>query len=235
MEVPSKDLIALINHLAPGFLAAWVFYRLTSYSKPSAFERIVQALVFTLIIEVGTSIVRILMMGFGSLLFSVGVWTNDSDLAWSLVLALFLGLIFSYVANNDVLHAFLRKKNFTKRTSFPSEWCAAFEMHGYAENLNEEERWIVLHLSDGRRLFGWPREWPHQADEGHFIIQKPEWLLPSGERAPVQIDEALLIAAADVKMVEFLKPDKDIVGESEAVGKSLKLLVNLQEDEKHGK
>jgi len=37
----TKDFIILVTYLLPGFLAAWVFYGLTSPPKPSQFERVV--------------------------------------------------------------------------------------------------------------------------------------------------------------------------------------------------
>ena len=42
----------LLFPLSGGFFAAWVFYGLTPFSKPSGYERTVQALIFTIIVEV---------------------------------------------------------------------------------------------------------------------------------------------------------------------------------------
>ena len=44
----SKEVVALLTFLMPGFLVAWVFYGLTSHAKPVQFERVIQALIFTL-------------------------------------------------------------------------------------------------------------------------------------------------------------------------------------------
>ncbi len=52
MENLSTEIVGLIYQLLPGFIAAWVFYGLTSYIKPSAFDQIVQALIFTVIVKV---------------------------------------------------------------------------------------------------------------------------------------------------------------------------------------
>ena len=48
----SKDVVALLQYLAPGFIMAWVYYGLTSHAKPSQFERVVQALIFTVVLVV---------------------------------------------------------------------------------------------------------------------------------------------------------------------------------------
>ena len=43
--------MAVLTFLLPGFVAAAVFYSLTSHPKPSNFERVVQALIFTIVVE----------------------------------------------------------------------------------------------------------------------------------------------------------------------------------------
>mgnify|MGYP000737068882 FL=1 len=51
MENIATDVISLLRYLLPGFLSAWIFYGFTSFKKPSQFERVVQALIFTLLIQ----------------------------------------------------------------------------------------------------------------------------------------------------------------------------------------
>lgn len=54
----AKDTVALFAYLLPGFVTAWVIYGLTSQTKPSQFERVVQALIFTFIIQASMPIVE---------------------------------------------------------------------------------------------------------------------------------------------------------------------------------
>ena len=49
MSWPSGDIVGVLTFLLPGFVAASILYSLTSYPKPSPFDRIVQALIFTVI------------------------------------------------------------------------------------------------------------------------------------------------------------------------------------------
>ena len=51
MDSLTNDIVVILQYLLPGFLAAWIFYGFTSHPKPSQFERVVQALIFTLIIH----------------------------------------------------------------------------------------------------------------------------------------------------------------------------------------
>lgn len=65
MEHLAPAVLALLQFLLPGFLAAWVFYAFTSYRKPSEFERVIQALIFTLLIKTVTTVVRLTFLTAG--------------------------------------------------------------------------------------------------------------------------------------------------------------------------
>ena len=44
----SNDIVEILTFLLPGFIAAAVFYSLTSHPRPSEFTMVVQAIVFLL-------------------------------------------------------------------------------------------------------------------------------------------------------------------------------------------
>ena len=48
----ADNFLAVIAFLLPGFITAWIFYGLTSHPKPSQFERTIQALIFTFIVQI---------------------------------------------------------------------------------------------------------------------------------------------------------------------------------------
>jgi hypothetical protein len=171
MELASKELVGVISYLLPGFLAAGVFYCLTAHPKAQPFERIVQALIFTAILQGVVSVFRWFLLLAGRVV-ALGVWTQDVNLVWSLLWAIVFGVAFAGIVNNDVIHDWLRQRDWllrkittpkmegkwawTHRTSHPSEWFSAFSNHN--------RRYVILHLKDGRRLFGWPDEWPDACD-----------------------------------------------------------------------
>jgi hypothetical protein len=190
----SQNLSAFFQ-LLPGFITAGVFYALTAHPKTSEFERIVQALVFTLFLKVLTAPVRGSLLLLGKVWAPFGSWSTDAELAWMIILAFPLGLLVVWIVNKDVCHRWARRFGLTGRTSLPSEWYAAFA---------RERRWIILNLVEGRRLYGWPEEWPDQPDKGHFLIDQPEWVLDDGSRVPIVQTSKFMVPASDVKQVEFL-------------------------------
>lgn len=191
----SKDLIVLIVFLLPGFLAAWVFYGLTSHPKPSQFERVVQALIFTFIIQSIVPLCRWVLELIGKII-AIRPWDNDAEALATLVLGITFGILLARFTNTDTVHKWLRKRGFTTRTSHPSEWYGV---------LSEKVTFVILHFRDGRRLYGWPKEWPVEPDAGQFYIMLPSWIDANGEQFDLPQLDGMLVSAKDVRWVEFLK------------------------------
>jgi hypothetical protein len=193
MENFAKDFVALLQFLLPGFVAAWVFYGLTSYPKPSQFERVVQALIFTAFIQCSVYSIKPMLL-FIANYCPLFTWNKNFEVICSLIISIILGLIFSYFANTDKLHKLLRKFGITRETSYPSEWFGVF-----LKNVT----YVVLHLDGERRLYGWPIEWPSEPNKGHFVLVQASWL--DGEKEiPLDGVEKIVVDSNEVKMIEFM-------------------------------
>jgi hypothetical protein len=198
MEGLAQELIPFLQYLLPGFVTSWLFYALTSYQRPGQFEQIVQALIFTFLIQVGVTLIKYFCFWVGEVWWVVGVWDKTAEPVWAVIMAVLLGLGFSYFANTDKLHAVLRKVGVTRETSYPSEWYNSFLSN---------ESYIVLHLRDERRMMGWPREWPSSPIKGQFVLELPAWLAEDGAHLPLQGAAYFVIDVKEVFWVEFLKGD----------------------------
>jgi hypothetical protein len=208
MENVTMSIISVLQYLLPGFLAAWIFYAFTSFPKPSQFERTIQALIFTSISQTLMIVLKWICLKVGEI-FYIGYWNEQSKIICSTTLACIIGFSFVYFANNDKLHSFIRKLKISKETSYPSEWFGAF-----LKNVT----YIVLHLKDERRLYGWPIEWPSEPDKGHFVLEQVSWLIDEKcketsldettiktKEIPLNGVNSILINVHDVKWVEFLE------------------------------
>ena len=204
----AEDAINLLMFLAPGLVFVGVFRSLTSYPPPSVFDQIVQALIFTIIVQ-------LLCWGVVEL-FHLDV--GEEDVSWktlyppylSFTLAIVLAVLSAATYGNDAIHKWLRLFPVTRETSFPSEWYSAFHRH--------RNCYVILHLNDGRYVHGWPEEWPSQPEKGHFRLSEYTWLTThevdgevtfsyigeeSVERRPYL--ESILIPVSEVCIVEFLR------------------------------
>ena len=106
MSWMSSELVNVLIFLLPGFLTAAIFHSLTPYRKPEAFERIVSALVFTILIQFTTLIVRYFIskaIELPDLLFQIPI-----EIVFALPIAVTLELLFSWLSNNDIPHRNLR-------------------------------------------------------------------------------------------------------------------------------
>ncbi len=191
----SKDLVLILQFLLPGFVTAWIFYNLTSYPKSSQFERVVQALIFTLFIQGLVAIIEYILVTLGQY-WSLGQWNESSSLIVSILIAVLFGITFSYFANNDKIHKLLRAINITRETSFPSEWFSS---------LSNNQTFVVLHFDDGKRLYGWLIEWPSEPKQGHFLIEDPSWVHENEKEEKIPGVKSILVDTKDIKWVEFLE------------------------------
>jgi len=189
----SKEIFYLLNFLLPGFLTAWVIHGLTNHEKPNQFERIIQALIFTVLIQAAVWLLEKAALWAGAI-FVLGYWGNASELLASYSLALFLGLLVAKSSAEDSFYSYLRKLKLTGKSSHPNEWSDVF---------SKFPRFVVLHLEGERRLYGWPEVWPSKPNEGHFFLVYPSWQTDEGSIDITGV-EGVLIDSKEVKWVEFL-------------------------------
>lgn len=189
-DIADLKLLELLLALIPGFLTAEIVGALVLRQERSPLDRVIQALIYTFLSH--------LLWG------TIGWWLPDRPgihLVGLGLCAVFWGLLLTWLINTGMAHRFLRKMRLTRTASRPNEWYDAFY---------RTERHVVLHLNDGRRLFGWPLLYPQRPDRGHVFLTGAEWLdRPEGAPPCPQVD--FLIDVSDVRFVEFLPPkDKDL-------------------------
>ena len=192
----TENLIDALNFLVPGFIAAWLYYGITSHKIPGQFERVIQALIFTVIVRLVVDAIQPVIFWLGTMVPVTGQWTQNVELGWSVLVGVILGAAIGIGAEKDWFHALMRYFRVSEKTSFPSVWYSALRDHyGY----------VVLHLVGGRRLFGWPCEWSKNDRDGHIVISDPIWLQDeSGPHLELSMDEGVLVRTRDIEMVEFV-------------------------------
>jgi len=66
----------------------------------------------------------------------------------------------------------------------------------------------VLHLEGGRRIYGWPIEWPTDPKNGHFVLEQVSWLDGDKETELLGVHQ-MLVDATEVFLVEFMENNKE--------------------------
>ena len=133
MSWVSSEVVGVLGFLLPGFVAAAVFYSLTSHPKPGTFDRVIQTLIFTV---AGQTITAVVVLGIGGTDESTE-WTKGWEFVLSVMVSVALAFLAAYVLNKDVAHRVLRRLGITRETSYPSEWYSTFARH---------RCYVVLHM-----------------------------------------------------------------------------------------
>lgn len=214
MDLPSKTIVDVLSFLLPGFVTASLLYSLTPKPRPIPFERLVQALIFTIVVKEVVDGFALGLDCLGSRFGHIGSWTDQVRLLWSFLVAVALGAVLAWNDNSDRLHALLRRLGVTHQTSFSSEWFGT---------LSQAQGYVVLHLVGQRRLYGWPVEWPNTPEQGHFVMGEAEWLPgeAGGPSTKLVGVHRVLIPVRDVEMVELMEAiTADSAVEGETNGRS---------------
>lgn len=229
MPWASSEAVNVLAFLLPGFVAAVIYYSLTSHPKPGAFERVIQALIFTAVIQ---AVVALLPDSITTAEVDIA-----ADVPWDPVMpvgvAIVVALLVVMVVNYDLAHSLLRRLGVTRETSYASEWYSAFNRHRGLP--------VVLHLVGKRRLYGWAEEWPSHPGEGHFRIVDAAWLDTEEKTPGEEVDASLvqegdaqeggqkavvvgtLIPFTEVEMVEFVSRKSDEESKERSWFKRLRL------------
>ena len=202
------DLLQQFQFLLAGFVAAWVFYGLTPYKRPTPFERVVQALVYTAVVQLLAAALAALaglagLAGYAAWeAKSVKILSGPAGIS---LMAIFMGGAFAWLTNRDYPHILLRKFGITAQTARKCNWADGFDLDGY--------EYIILNLKDGRRLYGWPFAWPDTHADDHFLLKDYAWLPDQGEENEKNPDLSkiasakramIMVASEAVDTVELL-------------------------------
>lgn len=204
MELPSTEVVATINYLLPGFITAWIFYGFTAYRPKNQIERIIEAVIYSTLIQIIIVPIRISLLWIGSVGFAVGVWDHESSMLVSFFVALILGVTTVIIANSSKFHDKVPGW-FSRKTSYPSEWYSAFDRAARESEIDSSKGYISLSLKNGKRVFGWNTEWPNYPDEGHFVIHYPSWVDEENKYEDIRDAIKIVIPVTDVCMVTFIE------------------------------
>ncbi len=124
-------------------------------------------------------------------------------LLFSLIVAIVIGLIWSFLSNHDIIHRVLRWLRVTNSTARSSIWLDSF--------LDMKKRYVIVTLGDDRRLMGYPEYYSNDGDDiGTIFLSKPEWIDNEGKYIPCEVRGILITKVEGIKRIEFLKHKNEI-------------------------
>jgi len=192
-----KELIPILAFLLPGFLTTQLI-DLWVVTKPKEFpDKIVQAFVFTIVNLLCFSILRYIVESFGCCTFDHDQFFTPGNLVLMIVCSVAIALCCAYEMKNERILSFLRTENITKKTAKPSTWLDVF---------SNQQKFIVVHLEDGRRIYGWPSLYSDDPTEESLYLEEASWLDDDNEMLNDPRISIFLTAKSGIKLIEFLDP-----------------------------
>ena len=188
--------VFLFLYLFPGFLGSLVYDFLVESRKRDNFERIVAALVLTLLSSVA------LKVGFGVSLLPVTVDKETPvstvvnaffgrNLLYGSLLSLAIVVVLAICNNSGFTYRLLNWLRLSTRASSADVWADTFDrLRG---------NWIRIRFTDGRSLVGWPKFYSQFGDPREVFLAEASWLVTDGSGALVVED----VAGAGVYISDF--------------------------------
>lgn len=214
--MPSKvEALGIFLILLPGFTCAYVAQYLSVRRKQTEFDKVVEALLFSVILYVLT-----LPMFGNTLPVSWTSSTADRDqylisirLSQLLVLALgsgVLGILYAANINHDWMMKLFRRVGVTERTARSTIWNDVFQEIGGS---------VQVGLTGEIKVIGYLRYYSDEAEDSSMFLENAAWIDKDGKTTPITGPGILLTKAVGIEYVLFLdsgSPELSVEDGSEA-------------------
>jgi hypothetical protein len=201
MEIDKlTDLVPILLFLLPGFVSVGILEVLCVRKAKDVFGRIIEALIFTMLNLACFLVCRGFLEKCLRVKFDHGQFFTTANVTLMAICAIGIGVIFAAEINHEWLLSVLNDKlHLTRKTAKPSTW---------NETWTHAQKFVVVHLDDGRRIYGWPTFYSDDPEERALFLEDASWLdddnnLINGA-SPISI---LLDKHSGIKLVEFLEPN----------------------------
>lgn len=205
--MPDKaEALGILLVLLPGFASAYIVQMLAVRRKQSELDKVVEALIFSLIFYLitlpmfGSTLPlswRVLDANHPDVYQVVVQWKHLATLAG---LALFFGIAYASNINYDLLAQLLFKIGIRIRGSRVNIWNDAFE---------ELDGFVQVGLPGGRRVVGWVRDFSDEESVYELFLESAAWVDENGNQQPINGPGILLTKESGIEYVTFLYEDED--------------------------
>lgn len=193
------ETLTLFLLLMPGFVSSAVLNTIAVRQAKGRVDQMIEALVFSFLIY------GCLVPFFGGSPVSIAVATVEGEttyrptadpafLGWAIGLAVAFALAVGTSITHDLHMKVLRRIGVTFRTARDNTWLDIF---------SDQERYIEVNFTDGRRLFGWPLYYSNHPDEGLLYVCDAAWIDGKGAYVELNAHGILLTRKDDIREIVF--------------------------------
>lgn len=198
----TAETLAIFVYLIPGFISSVILNSVVVRTEKASMKMFIEALVFSFIIY---AIISIFINQSPVVLCSTVIEQktyystsyNSSVIIPVFCIAILIPIILGIFITHDWHMKFLRGIRVTNKTARDTVWLDVFT--------EQRKRKIIVNLSDGRRIFGWPLYYSNTPEEGKLYLYSPAYLLPDGKIQKLPIHGLFLVKEDYITSIEFLK------------------------------
>lgn len=200
--MPEKaEALGILLLLLPGFAAAYLVQLLAARRKQSEFDKVVEALIFSLVLYLLT------LRFFG---YSLPIAWHPGDAKhpneWQIliiwphlltlaILAVVMGALYAASINHNWLTAPFRWLKISERSARSSVW---------NDVLSNLKGFVQVGMSDGRSVIGWLRKYSDEDDSHALFLEEAAWIDSDGKEVPIHGPGILLTKNLGIEYVMFL-------------------------------
>ncbi|PYL05693.1 MAG: hypothetical protein DME33_15845 [Verrucomicrobia bacterium] len=188
-------LIPILLFLLPGLVTAGVVNALVVRKPKDAFDKVIEALIFTMFNLTLFVIVRWLLELIPKIQFARDNFYTVGNISLMTACSITVALVTAAEMNNEWLLQKLRDWRITRKTAKPSTWI---------ETLAQSQRFVV-HLTDGRRVYGWPTFYSDTPEERAIYLESASWLGDDNAALNDPLISILLDKESGIKLIEFVE------------------------------
>jgi hypothetical protein len=166
--------IQILIFLIPGFISGIILDNLVVRKAKSEFGTVIEALIFSLIILViysqviSKSPIELTVINAPATASTSTYTLNSQGFLWLFVFSVLLPLPIAFLMTYDLHMKLLRFLHITKRTARENVWLDTFL---------DEQRYVVINFTDGRRITGWPKYYSDDKDSQYVYLTNAAWIV----------------------------------------------------------
>lgn len=199
----SYEMINIIMLLIPGFLSVKIFDLFRNTDGKDNIDRLIEGLIYNLFIYVFIEYTYGWMPAFEykkvNETYTYAMSTDKTLISTTIILSVIIPLIWGGITHYDWHMKLLRKLRLTNKTSRQTAWDDVF---------SNEDRFLSLHLKDGRRIVGWPTYFSNAPDEGFIYLTQAAWVDDNNEYIETN-SHGILFNKEHIEFIEFMHPPKE--------------------------
>lgn len=194
--------LQILIFLIPGFISATILNGLIVRKEKKEFERIVEALIFSMLIYTIYSVVSGRSpITLNQIEKSITYSYDSKSFLWLGLLSIGIPTVLSFFVTNDWHMKVARQLRISRKTARSSVWFDVF---------CDIKKHVIINFKNGRRIYGWPMYYSNKPENPYIFLFRPAWIVEDKKSQKskyvfLEVEGILITPEQKIESIEFLK------------------------------